>query len=88
MNKKKHIIKICMGSSCFARGNLKNLQIIESFIKENSLQANIELIGSRCMSECKDGPSIIRVDKSLKKDVKYGTNATCIYIKKRMSGLL
>jgi NADH:ubiquinone oxidoreductase subunit E len=59
MNKKKHIIKICMGSSCFARGNSTNLQIIESFIKENSLQANIELIGARCMSECKDGPSII-----------------------------
>ena len=28
-------IVICMGSSCFARGNEENLRIIESFIAEN-----------------------------------------------------
>ena len=26
----KHNIKVCMGSSCFARGNLDNLKFLES----------------------------------------------------------
>ena len=34
-------IKICMGSSCFARGNNENLEIIETFIKENNLEAKM-----------------------------------------------
>ena len=40
-----HNIKVCMGSSCFARGNLKNLDYIENFIKENNLDADIDLFG-------------------------------------------
>ena len=28
-------ITVCMGSSCFARGNAQNLEFIENFIKEN-----------------------------------------------------
>ncbi len=52
-------IKICMGSSCFARGNNENLEVIENFIKENKLEANCELIGSRCENKCELGPTII-----------------------------
>lgn len=52
-------IKICMGSSCFARGNNENLEIIETFIKENNLEASYELIGSRCENKCAVGPAII-----------------------------
>lgn len=32
-------IKVCMGSSCFARGNAANLDYIENFVKENGLDA-------------------------------------------------
>lgn len=52
-------IKVCMGSSCFARGNAENLEFIEKFIKENNLTAKIELSGSRCEGKCADGPNII-----------------------------
>lgn len=48
-----------MGSSCFARGNDENLEFIEKFIKENNLEANIEITGSRCENICADGPNII-----------------------------
>jgi NADH:ubiquinone oxidoreductase subunit E len=51
-------IKICMGSSCFARGNVKNLETIESFLAENNLTAGIELTGSRCENRCCEGPNI------------------------------
>lgn len=54
----KHIIKVCMGSSCFARGNLENLQYLESYIKENNLDAKIELVGGLCQEKCSTGPNI------------------------------
>lgn len=52
-------ITVCMGSSCFARGNVENLEFIEKFIKENNLEAKIELSGSRCEGKCEKGPNII-----------------------------
>lgn len=51
-------IKICMGSSCFARGNNENLEIIENFIKENNKDATIDLVGLRCENKCSKGPNI------------------------------
>ena len=53
----KHNITVCMGSSCFARGNQQNLETIENFIKENGLEAEIELSGSRCEGKCVTGPN-------------------------------
>ena len=54
----RHIIKVCMGSSCFARGNLENLQFLESYTKENNLDVEIELIGGLCQDKCSTGPNI------------------------------
>ena len=48
-----------MGSSCFARGNAANLELIENYIKENGLEAEIDLSGSRCEGKCVTGPNII-----------------------------
>lgn len=56
---KKLEITVCMGSACFARGNEQNLNFIEDYIKENNLNAAIELSGSRCEGNCADGPNII-----------------------------
>ena len=52
-------IKICMGSSCFARGNEQNLEFIEKYIKENKLEAKIEVFGARCENICEKGPNVI-----------------------------
>lgn len=54
----KHNIKVCMGSSCFARGNLDNLNFLENYIKENNLEAEIELTGALCQDKCSSGPNI------------------------------
>lgn len=54
----KHNIKVCMGSACFARGNLENLNFIESYIKENNLDAELELSGELCKEKCSVGPNI------------------------------
>ncbi len=52
-------ITVCMGSSCFARGNASNLEFIEKYIKENGLEADIDLAGSRCEGKCVTGPNVI-----------------------------
>lgn len=66
----KYEIKICMGSSCFARGNDQNLELIENYIKENDLDATIELVGSRCEGKCAFGPNIIINNKEYKEITK------------------
>ena len=60
----KHSIKVCMGSSCFARGNLENLNYIEKYLKENNLDAQIEVIGALCEEKCTQGPHIYVDDKN------------------------
>ncbi len=52
-------ITICMGSSCFARGNGENLEIIENYLAEHRLEACVELAGSRCEGLCAEGPNLI-----------------------------
>ncbi len=51
-------ITVCMGSSCFARGNDRNLEFIENYIKDNGLEAEIDLAGARCEGKCATGPNI------------------------------
>lgn len=52
-------ITVCMGSSCFARGNQQNLTFLEAFIKAHNLDADIDLSGSRCENKCAHGPNVI-----------------------------
>lgn len=54
----KHEIKVCMGSSCFARGNMNNLEYIENYLKNNNLEAEIDLVGAHCQNLCENGPHI------------------------------
>ncbi len=53
----KRII-VCMGSSCFARGNDVNLETIQRFLAERQLVAEVELIGCRCEGQCAEGPVV------------------------------
>lgn len=52
-------ITVCMGSSCFARGNQQNLAFIEAFIKEHNMDAEIDLAGTRCENKCAHGPNVV-----------------------------
>jgi NADH:ubiquinone oxidoreductase subunit E len=55
----KNNITVCMGSSCFARGNQENLAFIEAFIQEHNLEADVDLAGKRCENKCAQGPNVI-----------------------------
>lgn len=56
-------IKICMGSACFAKGNLDNLEYIKEYIERNGLEANITIVGALCENKCSEGPRIIINEK-------------------------
>lgn len=51
-------ITVCMGSSCYSKGNSDNAEIIQRFIKEHSLTNTVILKGSLCSDQCKHGPNI------------------------------
>ncbi len=55
---KKLCIKICMGSSCYSRGNLRVKEIIEGFIRTRNLEDMIEFRGDLCCGKCGEGPNI------------------------------
>lgn len=51
-------ITICMGSSCFSRGNRRNLEVVQDFFKTHRLPPSVELSGHLCEGHCKVGPNI------------------------------
>ena len=49
-------IIICMGSSCFSRGNKSSLGIIKKYLKDKGLENKVVFRGSHCFGECENGP--------------------------------
>jgi NADH:ubiquinone oxidoreductase subunit E len=49
-------IIICLGSSCFARGNKKMVQSIEAYINEHQLKERVYFHGGHCFGNCDKGP--------------------------------
>ncbi len=58
-------IVVCLGSSCFARGNEENIRVVEAYLGENSYQdeVDVELSGALCRGRCADGPVVIVDDQ-------------------------
>jgi NADH:ubiquinone oxidoreductase subunit E len=50
---------ICLGSSCFSRGNRDVVQVIREFLKKNHLDDKVILKGARCMDRCSEGPWVM-----------------------------
>ncbi|HSV56167.1 MAG TPA: (2Fe-2S) ferredoxin domain-containing protein [Magnetospirillaceae bacterium] len=63
MTDASHEICICMGSSCFIRGNSVNVRIIRDFLADHGLDdtkaARIELTGTLCGNRCTEGPIVL-----------------------------
>jgi NADH:ubiquinone oxidoreductase subunit E len=51
-------ITICMGSSCFSRGNKKTLQVIQNYLRETGRLELVTFQGSHCFGTCEFGPMI------------------------------
>ena len=57
MENHKEIV-ICMGSSCFARGNKNYVEIIKKYLNEHNLTNKITFKGQLCSDNCSKGPVI------------------------------
>ena len=55
---KKKVI-LCLGSSCFARGNRDIVPYIKKFIKKYQLEDKVEFKGDHCFSNCSEGPNLM-----------------------------
>lgn len=63
-NENKINFIICLGSSCFARGNKELVQQLQQYFNERHLLDYISFKGTRCFGECKDGP-FCKIDDKL-----------------------
>jgi NADH:ubiquinone oxidoreductase subunit E len=47
-----------MGSSCFSRGNNRNIEVIKDYMTSQTLPPGVELLGHLCQGHCKSGPNL------------------------------
>ena len=48
-----------MGSSCFCRGNNRNIEVVQELAARTDLPASIDPRGHLCQNLCKHGPNIV-----------------------------
>ncbi len=63
MNNKTEVV-ICLGSSCFARGNKVTLKEIEKYLKDNNLLDKVFFHGGHCFGKCAEGP-VVKIDDEI-----------------------
>ncbi|MGD0911567.1 MAG: (2Fe-2S) ferredoxin domain-containing protein [Terracidiphilus sp.] len=52
-------VVVCLGSSCFARGNAQNLALVEAYLLNHGMQNSVRVRGCLCQDECKRGPNLV-----------------------------
>jgi len=62
--KNKEVV-ICLGSSCFARGNKQLVKIVNNYLRDRNLLNEVRFNGERCFGQCAAGPSL-KLDGILK----------------------
>lgn len=70
-------VELCMGSSCFARGNAQALEYLEATIADKGLEHRVRLSGHLCLETCSVGPNI-RIGGKLYHQVKPETVLTLL----------
>lgn len=56
--KEKIDLQICLGSSCFSRGNKRIVKVVDEYIKTNDLAGKVYFHGSHCFAKCEMGPTM------------------------------
>ncbi len=51
-------MQICLGSSCFSRGNKDVVNFIREYLRKNHLDDKVIFRGARCMGLCSNGPNL------------------------------
>ncbi len=58
-------MQICLGSSCFSRGNREVVAYIREYLRKNHLEDKIVFRGARCMNLCSKGPNLKINEKTI-----------------------
>jgi NADH:ubiquinone oxidoreductase subunit E len=64
---KKTPIVLCLGSSCFARGNQEIISNVKKYIDRKNISDRVEFKGDHCISQCSEGPNMYVGDKLFQK---------------------
>jgi NADH:ubiquinone oxidoreductase subunit E len=51
-------ITICMGSSCFSRGNNRNIEVLQDYARKRGIPLGVEVTGHLCEGLCNQGPNL------------------------------
>jgi NADH:ubiquinone oxidoreductase subunit E len=51
-------IVVCLGSSCFARGNSAILAVLQQYVQSKGPSSSVRLSGCLCQDQCKQGPNL------------------------------
>ena len=60
-------IEICLGSSCFSRGNRDVVHVIREYLRKNHLEDKVVFRGARCLGNCSEGPFVVINGKLIEK---------------------
>jgi NADH:ubiquinone oxidoreductase subunit E len=61
---RKRKIVICLGSSCFARGNQELIPVIRRYLIRKQMEDKVDFKGDHCFSNCSEGPNMM-IDSKL-----------------------
>ncbi|MGN0542383.1 MAG: (2Fe-2S) ferredoxin domain-containing protein [Acutalibacteraceae bacterium] len=56
-------ITVCIGSSCHLKGSRQIVEELQYLIAKNNLKEKVELGGTFCMGDCKNGVCVTLDDK-------------------------
>ncbi len=51
-------IVICLGSSCFSRGNRDTLEVVKKYLSTHKLEEKVIFKGQLCSQSCNKGPVV------------------------------
>lgn len=63
---------ICLGSSCFARGNKKIVNLVKGYIEENNLKERVNFKGNHCFGYCERGP-VVKINDRIHEEISEST---------------
>ncbi|MBI9036025.1 MAG: NAD(P)H-dependent oxidoreductase subunit E [Bacteroidales bacterium] len=49
-------VVICLGSSCYSRGNARTLEVVKEYLAKNKLAEKTDFRGKLCSNDCNHGP--------------------------------
>lgn len=59
-------ITVCVGSSCYVRGSERLAEAFDALIRQQGLDARVEVTGAFCMDQCSMGVSVRVGDKAFR----------------------